>query len=1124
MRLISIGIGAAALAFASTANAQGLTVGPNQPTLVRDVDRRTLDGLTPNAYQTYIVRLEDAPVATYTGGLPGLAATANVVTGAERLDTNAPASRAYAAYLESRHAEFARLRDEILRRNVEPTYEYEYAFNGMALVLTAEEAALLSQLPGVAAVEKEKQYQLSTDVGPAHINAPTVWNAGPGIGTKGEGAVIAILDSGINGSHPSFADVGSDGYNHTNPLGAGTYLGYCATENPSFCNDKLIGAWPLTRPLGDLTSPEDENGHGTHVAATAGGNVVANAAIVAPTTNFTREVSGVAPHANIIAYDVCIDRSCFGGPILAALDQVVLDAAALPNGVHALNYSISGDPDPWSSATELGFLNATAAGVFVSASAGNSGPGASTVAHESPWVATVAALTHPRVITNDLTGFSSAGSALADISGVGLTTGYGPAPIVYAGDFPTSNGSANDTDPAQCLDPFPAGTFSGEIVVCDRGSIARVDKGANVLAGGAGGFVLANTPAQGESTVADPHFLPGVHIGAADGAVLRAWLAAETDTVATISGYTASLVAAAGDNLAGFSSRGPSDQAVDILKPDLGAPGVAIMAAHRNDGNPANGAEYTFLSGTSMSSPHNAGAGALLAVATNWSPYEIRSALMMTAITGAAISKEDGATIADPFDSGAGRIDLSRVLDVGIVLDETPANFVAADPATGGDPKALNIASMQDSQCVGECGWTRVVRNVSNRPVAMNLSVDSGSDVDMTVDPTFMWIWPGDTKTIRVDANTTVAGEDWAFGQLNMVPAGFWGTADQPDLHMPIAVKPAFTTASGLLGASASTDTAEAGDTVSMTVEVANRTLTGNTRVWTFLPPNMRVDASSLQATITAGTTTKPLELGSFAGNDWVKWEGELDPGGLSLAASPAPFGFFPMANIGVAPFGCPANCDDGAVVIDVPAFQFNGETYTQVAMSVNGTVEVGAQSGVAASFANQNLPSPSAPNNILAPFWTDLNMGTDGDGSEWYVAVVTGGGQQYTVYEWNNIPRFGTTTAQTSYSFQIWVANGPSGNIWFAYGPMNGALSPATVGVENADGTVGASYWFNGTGTAIGTGSGLQVQTTIGGTASIGFDAQVGTCTVSDSPMVTEVQLSNGTTSERAIAVIECD
>jgi hypothetical protein len=237
------------------------------------------------------------------------------------------------------------------------------------------------------------------------------------------------------------------------------------------------------------------------------------------------------------------------------------------------------------------------------------------------------------------------------------------------------------------------------------------------------------------------------------------------------------------------------------------------------------------------------------------------------------------------------------------------------------------------------------------------------------------------------------------------------------------------------------------------------------------------------------------------------------------MVASPAPFGYFPLKNLGVAPFGCPSNCDDGSVILNVPGFIYNGAAYSQVIWSVNGTLEVGSASGSATSFANQNLPDATPPNNLLAPFWTDLNMGVNGDGAEWYVAVLNAGPNQFTVYEWDNIPLFGDLGNR--YSFQIWVQNGASGNIWYSYAQL-GDTSGATVGLENADGTVGDSYWFEGAGTPPAVGTDLKVNTVPGGTATFTFDAVVDSCS-GDAIITNEAVITASGDQDRAIAVTQC-
>ena len=158
-------------------------------------------------------------------------------------------------------------------------------------------------------------------------------------------------------------------------------------------------------------------------------------------------------------------------------------------------------------------------------------------------------------------------------------------------------------------------------------------------------------------------------------------------------------------------------------------------------------------------------------------------------------------------------------------------------------------------------------------------------------------------------------------------------------------------------------------------------------------------------------------------------------------------------------------------------------------------------------------MPNVAAPNNLLAPFWTDLNMGADGDGAEWHVATFNSGA--FIAYEWSNIPLFGDNSNR--YSFAIWVHN-PSGTIWFVYHAM-ADTNGATVGVENATGTNGFSYLFNGTGTAPAPLNDLLVFTQAGGSATFTYQAEIEQC---DDMVVNRVNLS-GATDETAIAVTQC-
>lgn len=1084
-------------------NASELRLAAQQPTLAGEINTDT------NAM--YLVRLADPAIATYEGGISGLPATSAKATGKQRLDTKSSAAKKYKKHLKKQQAKVLKDARSALGRNVDAKYTYQYATNGFAALMTADEAKALRSMAGVVSVQRERQEQLLTDAGPAWIGAPTIWNDKKN-GSRGEGVVVAILDSGINSAHPSFADIGDDGYNHSNPLGSGNYIpgSYC-DSNPSFCNDKLIGAWDFDFTDGSI--PEDENGHGSHVASTVAGNVVNNATIDAPTTTAEFDISGVAPHANIIVYDVCHTTAaglgtCPGAALVQAIDQVLIDAGNLPNGIAALNYSISGGGDPYNDTVELGFLAAVDAGVYVSASAGNSGPTASTVAHLGPWVSTTAASTHNRTIANSLVDIDGSGGALADIDGSSLSAGYGPAPIIHA--------NTTAFDPAgQCLDPFPPGTFNGEIVVCDRGTIARTAKGQNVLAGGAGGYVLANLQAQGESTVADPHFLPAIHIGANDGDVLRAWLASNTDTVATITDFGFDLDPANGDVMAGFSSRGPQN-AFDVNKPDITAPGVNIMGA-----DAVAFGDYQIISGTSMSSPHNAGAGALLtATRPDLTPTEIKSAIMLTASTEFMV-KEDGVTPADAFDHGAGRIDLDSARKAGLVLSETTANFEAANPALGGDPSTLNLASMMNSNCVGSCGWTRTVTNPEKSTSHWNVtaSVD-GVSTEVEVSPAAnskannLKLKKGQSADISVNVDTSTAEEGWYFGSVELDR----NTGNAPDLHMPIAVYASRASNPDLFTKTVDSDTASAGDTLTYELSVTNGQLAGPITVTDVVPAGTSFVDGSETESVANGTTSAAWSYD--AGSNSLSWTGELDLGGLDVSPSPSVFGYFSLGAFGIAPLPltCNGDCDDGGYFFNVPAYTYNGATYTQTLFSVNGTLEAGSASGGFSSFANQDFPDSNEPNNILAPFWRDLNLNAGGN---MYIAVLgAGGGTQWTIYEWENVPHFGSTDAVT---MQVWVANDGTpfaGEIHYVYARLDNTTVGATVGAENSTGTVGTSYFYNGNGTAPVVGTDLLVSTLNGGSATLGFQV-VADCDAD--AVVNRGELSNDGGDEAAIAVTQC-
>ena len=757
----------------------------------------------------WILHLADPPLATYCGGNEELPATCPEATGTVKLNPDSPASRLYLEHLTNEHRKVQLAIEEIIGHPLVVIYHYQFAFNGMSVKMTDPEAEKVkaAHVDSVVVVEPGVIEGLLTDDGPAWIGATAIWNGLDGLpGTKGEGVVAGIIDTGINIDHPSFAATGGDGYVATNPKGK--YYGWCNASHPKHkahmvCNDKLIGMYSFTSDQ----DPEDGDGHGSHTSSTVAGNVLPAAVLHAPTSAITRSISGVAPHANVIMYEACVENplpgesgGCPSSATTAAIDQATAD------GVDSLNYSISsGQNSPWINSRFVAFRGAVAAGVFVAVSAGNAGPGAQTTNAGAPWITAVAAMTHDRKMLNRLINMTGGGSTPPpDMDGASFTAGYGPAKIVYAAGI--SNTLA--TDDGRCLQPFPAGTWNGEIVVCDRGSNARVAKATNVMAGGAGGMVLANDANSGASLSADGYDLPGVHITYANAVTLKNWLKTGTGHMGTIMGTIAEEKPAYGDSMAAFSSRGSALTAVccrrpgldidntwlDLIKPDIGAPGVDILAAVASDPSDTSGEpEFGLLSGTSMSGPHVAGAGTLVrALRPTWTVPQMQSAMMMTGAV-AGTKKEDGSSPTTPFDVGAGRVNLAEAGKSGLLMSIPSADYMGADPDKGGNVSSLNRASLANAQCLKICTWTRTVENARNAAVNWTVSITPipgqaalAAGLTLTVNPTTFSLPAGGKQTIQVTADVSgLALDTWAFAHVVLTPAD----TTIPTAHWPVAIQ-----------------------------------------------------------------------------------------------------------------------------------------------------------------------------------------------------------------------------------------------------------------------------------------------------------------------------------------------
>lgn len=742
----------------------------------------------------YIVRLHDLPAATYDGRVHGYAATRDAMkhtpgNHGKTGGNHGSAVSAYRHYLQAQHAAVMKAGKA---KGISSAIRQHFtdALNAFTIELTQKQAATLAQLPQVESLQRAGERPMLTDRGPQFIGADQVWDGSTvsGVPYMGEGMIVGMLDSGINTDHQSFAVTGDDGYTVTNPLGSGTYLGDCATGHAT-CNNKLIGVWSwpvITDAYNGIRPPsgEDYNGHGSHTASTVAGNVVHNAPYVGLTpgngvghgvpTGFTFDrVSGVAPHANVIAYQVCRPTSgCPDEAILLATEQAIND------GVDVINFSIGGSERfPWNDPIALAFLSARDAGIAVAAAAGNEGPNFYTLDHSAPWYIQVAAATHDRTLNFSTKTFALNGDTTPPaFPTYGYTTYGGFSANGISGDLV----DAADFGDPYCNSPFAANTFtSNQIVVCMRGTISRIGKAFNVQAGGAGGFVLINAgyPAdQDDLATGDVYPLPGIQLSSYNGSDLLTWLGNGGAThQATISGdtITRTIDATTGNQLADFSSRGPSSTYFGSLSPNVTAPGVNIFAAYADehpfdDPSVAGSRDWAVLSGTSMATPHVTGTMALVRQAhPDWTPAEVQSALEMTAKDIVTFSGYPGGPSfpARTYRAGTGQVDAAAAVNAGLVMDETAGNFAYANPDNGGDVLQLNLPQLVNSFCRGVCTWIRTVRATRDGTWTASAAdwtfETSWGDVihengaKLQVIPSTFTMKAGETRTLLIQADLT---------------------------------------------------------------------------------------------------------------------------------------------------------------------------------------------------------------------------------------------------------------------------------------------------------------------------------------------------------------------------------
>jgi len=721
-----------------------------------NADKETPDNHAKCSHRL-IVELEPLPLAKWS-------ATRNISRYKDgRLNVKSNQAKLYINQLKSEQGAFATAMRSIIPSAIVSTYinehsqsvqnTYHIIFNGLVVdpgtVDIKKAMRDLQKISGVKRVYRDYAHKPSMYASLPLVNASAAWSnsAIGGQDKAGVGVKIASIDGGVHKDAAMF-----DGAGYSYPPGfSNGGLGFTSNNN-----GKIIASRTYFRSYdppaeGDENPWPGENGtsHGVHTAGTAGGNQV-----TAEYLGINETISGVAPKAWIMSYRVFYysineDDSAYDAELIAATEDAVAD------GADVINNSWGGGPCGAGGefdALDQALINAVSAGVFISMSAGNSGPGKGTADHPSGEYICVAAsstdgtfaagwlnITAPEPVPDSLQGINYAAAGFGTL----LETGQSQA---YSGAFTTAM-SVDESNFEGC-DPWPEETFTGKTAMISRGSCEYGTKVLFAENAGAEFVIIYNHEDGGDTLISmgaggdgDQVTIPSIFIGHSDGLALVDWHAnaaaqgeaalLEVNTLAYQAGNTP-------DVIAEFSSRGPG--VGNTLKPDITAPGVNILSQGFTPG--ASGEDrhlgYGQASGTSMSAPHIAGAAALLLhIHPDWSPAYIKSALMTTS-RYLEIYTHDGSP-AQPLDMGAGRLDLTNVADPGVVLAPPSVSF-----------GAVSLGSVSSS--------TVTVSSVANQTETYAIStVYTGNGFDtttamsgITVTPDSITLEQGQSATITV--------------------------------------------------------------------------------------------------------------------------------------------------------------------------------------------------------------------------------------------------------------------------------------------------------------------------------------------------------------------------------------